>query len=160
MLTQLLLVTFVAITMMGWWFPGRTLMVVLPLAPLALTMLIDRLPAAGKALALGLGVVSVAFTVALQRAAASSEVALAVEPFEMSWWLFRRSKVLFPDYRAWDAETVTLTAIWLTVMLGAAVWVTWAQHRREVGALLTRLIEATPRRRDGVVVASYLSGRR
>ena len=48
---QVLVATFIAITMMGWWFPGRTLITVLPLTALPLTLFIAKLPAAGRVLA-------------------------------------------------------------------------------------------------------------
>ena len=121
---QVLIATFVAITMMGWWFPGRPLVVVLPLFPLALTPLIAGLPAAGKLFAAGLGAVSLYVTVALQRAVAGAEVTLAVDPFDLDAPLFRALASLFPSYQQWSAETVVLTIGWLALLavaLGAVL---------------------------------------
>ena len=41
---QILVATFLSVTMMGWWFPGRMLIVVLPLFAFVLTVLLIRLP--------------------------------------------------------------------------------------------------------------------
>jgi hypothetical protein len=143
--TQVLVATFVAITMMGWWFPGRTLMAVLPLAVLPLTLLVARLPAAGRAAAAGLALVTVAFAAALHASTAKGsmagpgEVTLAVDPFDMAWWPFRQSAHLFPNYQTWSETTVVLTAAWLTLLLGSMAFVVWREH----GDLLRR----APRRR-------------
>jgi hypothetical protein len=122
---QVLIATFVAITMMGWWFPGRTLIVVLPLLPLALTLLIASLPAWGKALAVALSAISLSFTFALQRAVSEDGIRLAVDPFDMQSAPFRAAAHLFPNYQQWTGETVALTVAWLTVLAvatGAVVW--------------------------------------
>jgi hypothetical protein len=111
---QVLVATFVAITMMGWWFPGRTLIVVLPLFPLALALLVASLPAWSRWLAASLAVVSLAFTAALVHAVNDQSVRLAVAPFDMQWAPFRLSRHLFPNYQQWTTETVSLTIAWLT----------------------------------------------
>jgi hypothetical protein len=118
---QLLIATFVAITMMGWWFPGRTLLVVLPLMPLVLALLLQRLSSTGRAIVLALGLCTLLFTALLWSAGSSGEVVQAVDPFEMRALPFRWSSHLFPDYRAWTSETVVLTVAWLGLAAGAAI---------------------------------------
>jgi len=125
---QILIATFVAITMMGWWFPGRTLIAVLPLMPLALTLLIATLPAWGKVLAASLAVASLAFSVALERAVSEDAVRLAVAPFDMQWAPFRVSAHLFPNYQQWTGETLALTVGWLTVLAVATSAVIWRAY--------------------------------
>ena len=44
---QMLIATFVAITMMGWWFPGRTLLTVLPLLIVPVVLVLSRVPPMG-----------------------------------------------------------------------------------------------------------------
>jgi hypothetical protein len=125
--------------MMGWWFPGRTLIVVLPLMPLALTLLIATLPAWGKLLAACLAAASLAFTLALQRAVSDDGFRLAVDPFDMTWGPFRASAHVFPNYQQWTAETVLLTAGWLTLLglaLGAVVWRAYSRELLAAGAYL------------------------
>ena len=125
---QLLIATFVAITMMGWWFPGRTLMVVLPLFPLALTLLLATLPAWGRAVAGGLAALSLYFTFTLQQAVAEDGIRLAVDPFDMQEGLFRATADLFPNYQQWTDETVALTIAWLTVLAVLTSAVAWRAY--------------------------------
>jgi hypothetical protein len=127
---QLLIATFVAITMMGWWFPGRTLVVLLPLMPLVLALLLQRLSSTGRAIVLALGLCTLLFTALLWSAGSSGEVVLAGDPFEMQAPPFRWSSHLFPDYRAWTFETVVLTVAWLALAAGMAIALS---RRRVVG---------------------------
>jgi hypothetical protein len=131
---QLLIATFVAITMMGWWFPGRTLLVVLPLMPLVLALLLQRLSSPGRAVLLALGLCTLLFTALLWSDASSGQVVLAVDPFEMQALPFRWSAHLFPDYRAWALETVALTVAWLCLAAATAI----ALSRRRVAGRRSR----------------------
>jgi hypothetical protein len=134
-IAQVLVATFVAITMMGWWFPGRTLITILPLTAFPLTLLIAKLPTNGRVLAAGLALTSVAFTVALRDAVANDGVRLAVAPFNMQWAPFRWSREIFPNYQAWGADTVGLTILWLTVFVASIAAVTWWEYRDDLRAL-------------------------
>jgi hypothetical protein len=124
-LSQVLVATFVAITMMGWWFPGRTLVVVLPLFAFALTLLLKQLRWAGRAFVGALGLCSLVSTVLLFDAASRVEVLLAVNPFDIHSPLFRTSRLLFPDYRSWGTETVALTVTWLCLGIAVCGWLNW-----------------------------------
>ena len=119
--TQVLIATFVAITMMGWWFPGRTLMTVLPLFTLPLTHAATAAPAWARAAIAVLAVYGAAITAGLARAGHSDEVRIAVDPFDMSFPPFQVLSGLFPDYRAWTLETWGLTAFWLTLAVTSFV---------------------------------------
>jgi hypothetical protein len=119
-LVQAAIATFVAITMMGWWFPGRTLMSVLPLFALALTLVAIEAPRWLRTALAALGAWSLMITVALWSAGSAGEVQMAVEPWQMSGALFRVIDGAFPDYRAWTSATVLLTAVWLAFFLGTA----------------------------------------
>jgi hypothetical protein len=121
LLTQLLIATFLAITMMGWWFPGRTLVAVLPLTPLVLTLLLSKLAPPWRLAVAALAVWSAATTVALTSAARNSEITLAVDPFDMRSPVFQTAASLFPDYRAWTSETVLLTTAWLAAFAIAMI---------------------------------------
>lgn len=120
--TQVLLATFVAITMMGWWFSGRTLATVFPLLPIPLVLIASRGATWRVALAV-LGAYSLAVTAALALAGRSREVVIAVDPWEMEARLFRLFDVLFPQYTAWTTETWVLTAAWLSA--GAVALAAW-----------------------------------
>jgi hypothetical protein len=144
-LTQVLIATFVAITMMGWWFPGRTLMTVLPLMALPLTLLVARMPVPGRIGAGALAGLSLLFTVALRDATAiggsvnAGDVTLAVDPFDMRFWLFRQAAHLFPNYQAWTDTTIVLTIVWVTLFVSSMWFVAWRQYGDDLRALMRRL---------------------
>lgn len=126
--TQVLIATFVAITMMGYWFPGRTLVTVFPLLPIPIALIASRGVAWRGALAV-LGVYSLAVTAALALAGRSREVVIAVDPWEMEAALFRLLDSMFPQYTAWTTETWLLTAAWLAAgAVALAAWVTLAER--------------------------------
>ncbi|MPZ47957.1 MAG: hypothetical protein GEU75_01340 [Dehalococcoidia bacterium] len=148
---QVLIATFVAITMMGWWFPGRTLLAVLPLFVLVIVALIEALPRllrAGMAL---LGVYSLAVTGALILASRSQEIRLAVDPFDMNATVFQITAPLFPQYTAWGLETVLLTIAWLTIGIATLFGLTLRAHGEALTALAARPRHAQPGTRSGIV---------
>ena len=113
---QLLIATFVAITMMGWWFAGRTLVTVLPLFVVAVAVAVEAAPRWGRGVAACLGVYGILLTAGLARSALAGEVTIAVDPFDMGYPLFQGLSWLFPDYRAWTWETWGLTTMWLVLI--------------------------------------------
>ena len=113
--TQLLIATFVAITMMGWWFSGRTLMTVLPLFTLPLAVAAAAAPAPVRAAIVALAAYGTAITAGLAHAGHSGEIRIAVDPFDMNFPPFQAVSWLFPDYRAWTIETWGLTVFWLAL---------------------------------------------
>jgi hypothetical protein len=121
--------------MMGFWFPGRTLLTVLPLSVLPIALLIERLPRRLRIGAAALAIYSVAVTGALMLAARAGEVVLAVDPFEMGSPLFRLPALLFPDYRTWGAETVVLTVAWLALAAIGLAAVAWREYGDKLRAL-------------------------
>lgn len=115
---QMLIATFVAITMMGWWFPGRTMMTVLPLFALPLALFLKDASTAGRTVFGSLAAYSAATTAALVYAGHNGEIVIAVDPFDLSSPVFAWLNPLFPQYTSWSAETWWLTAGWLAI--GAA----------------------------------------
>ncbi len=130
---QVLVATFVAITMMGWWFPGRTLMTVLPLFALPLAVLGARAGWKARVALAGLAVYSGLVTLALAAAGRAREVTTAVDPFEMGSPVFRLTEALFPDFRAWTWETAALSAGWVAAW-GVGVWMVGRKIGRECRA--------------------------
>lgn len=116
---QILIATFVAITMMGWWFPGRTMVTVLPLFALPLVVLMKDKGIAPWLLTGVLALYSLAVTGSLGYAGQAGEITLAVDPFDMSTPLFAGLAPLFPKYTSWTAHTWALAATWLVVAGGA-----------------------------------------
>lgn len=120
LLIQLLSATFIAITMMGWWFPGRTLMAVLPLAGLPVAYAWIRAGLLVKVAIAGAALYSVAVTTALALAGHAREVAVAVNPFDMESPIFTIPAFLFPNYMSWTLHTWVATTIWLGA-IGAVI---------------------------------------
>lgn len=114
--------TFVALTMQGWWVPGRQVVVVLPLAAVALAWWLDRAarPWWWAAGALGLlGVVSHAWLVVDGLA---GRLTWVVDFASVGDPLYALRRVVLPNYlqvSAWG--TWGLQALWLVVLAVASV---------------------------------------
>ena len=124
-IVQIAIATFVAITMMGWWFPGRTMLAVLPLFALPIVLVIVRAPLWGRIIVALLGAMTLATTIGLAIAGRAEEVTIAVDPFEMRFPPFQGLAGLFPNFTLWTTETWWLSIFWLTIAVlvtGATVW--------------------------------------
>jgi hypothetical protein len=152
-LVQLLIATFVAITMMGWWFPGRTLMVVMPLFALPLTLLLARMSWLGRVCFVLLAMYTVAVTIALAIAGHTGEIVIAVDPFNMSAWIFRSVTPLFPNYTYWDAQTWVLTVGWLLAAAASVAAVSPGPSRLFHGNLV--VVKTQLSRLSGPAVRSW-----
>ena len=122
---QLLMATFVAITMMGWWFPGRTLLTVLPLLAAPLVLVAARAGPPLRWAMIAFAVYSVAITAGLAHAGQTREITIVVDPFDMSFPPFQALSHVFPKYTHWNWETWTLTVLWLAaagIAVSATVW--------------------------------------
>ena len=113
--TQILIATFVVITMMGWWFPGRTLMTVVPLMtiPIACTLQVSN--RALRIIFATLSTYTVIVTTTLALAGHAKEIRIAVDPFDMSSPLFQSLSIIFPNYTSWNIHTWITTGYWLTI---------------------------------------------
>ena len=139
-LAQVVVATFVAITMMGWWFPGRTLLAVLPLFVLPVGLLVVRAPLWGRIVITLLGVMTLATTLGLAIAGRTGEITIAVDPFNMGFPPFRGLAGLFPNYTLWTTETWWLTIFWLAIailVVGATIWPDELSHRLRRSLRLT-----------------------
>ena len=134
-IVQILIATFVAITMMGWWFPGRTLLTVLPLFAVPIVLVLVRLPLWGR-ISVGIfGAMTLATTAGLAQAGRSGEITIAVDPFDMAFPAFQGLNGLFPLYTWWTTETWWLTYFWLALAglaTGAVAWPGVAGFLRKV----------------------------
>ena len=122
-----LVATFLALTMHGWWFPGRQVVVVLPLAVLAVACWAGggrRRPAV--AVAGGVGVVAYAWLLADGLA---GRVTWAVDFFATRDPAYRAWQLVLPDYLTVTTATWVLHAAWLVALAAwaAAAW----RHARE-----------------------------
>ena len=110
--------TFVALTMHGWWFAGRQVMVVLPLAALAVAWWTgqDRRRPVLLAVAGGFGVLAFGWLVA---DGAAGRVTWAVDFTATTNPLYRAWRLVLPDYLTMGAWTWVLHGAWLVAL---AAW--------------------------------------
>jgi hypothetical protein len=114
--------TFVALTMHGWWFPGRQVVVVLPLAVLAVAWWAERVRAV-RPWVVGLGAVGVGTWVWLLVEVLGGRLTLVIDFAATANPLYRAWSRLLPG-RAADPTDVVLVAVWAValVALGVLGW--------------------------------------
>ena len=122
LLVAVLMGTFVSITMMGWWFPGRMLVVALPGLAVLVALGAARLPRT----ALVLAVWSLLIAAATVWSARTGGIRLAVDPWTVGAPL--APAWLFPDFRQFGERQVATSVAW-GVGLAAAVWLTAGGRR-------------------------------
>jgi hypothetical protein len=122
-----LVATFVALTMHGWWFAGRQVVVVLPLAALAVAWWTgrDRRRRLLLAVAGGFGVLAFGWLVA---EGAAGRVTWAVDFAATANPLYRAWRLALPDYLAMSWWTWVLHVAWLA---GLAAWAVMAARPRK-----------------------------
>ncbi|MFW6091252.1 MAG: hypothetical protein ACODAF_05205 [Actinomycetota bacterium] len=131
-----LMATFAAATMHGWWFPGRQVVVVLPLAAIAIAWWAGG-GGSGSGphrsrvlLACGLGALGVWSYVWLAAQAAGGRLTWIVDFAGTADPWYRAWRTVLPDYLDVTVETWALQGGWLLVLGGAAVWA-WRRSGRE-----------------------------
>ncbi len=147
---QLLIATFVAITMMGWWFPGRTMLTVLPLFVVPLALLIGRVSTGIRLVMALLGVCTLAFTAGLAHAGHVGEITIAVDPFDMTFVPFQAVAGLFPLYTLWTTETWQLTYAWWAAFVVTVAAVSWPESSGGCRRLLQKVLDAVGKRDSGL----------
>ena len=119
--------TFLALTMQGWWFPGRQLVVVLPLAAIAIAWWV-RAGGARLVAAVALGVVGVVAQVFIVTEGLLGRIAWVVDLQTTADPLYRAIRWVTPDYLTEDAATWPLHWAWTVALAAAAVWA-WRRER-------------------------------
>jgi hypothetical protein len=111
---------YVALTMAGWWMPGRQIVVVLPAAVLLCAWWAGR----HRAAALAIGALGVLAWLVLAWEAATGRVTLVFDFYATGNPVYRAWRVLLPDYLAPVAGTWWRHAAWLVVLavLAAFGW--------------------------------------
>jgi hypothetical protein len=119
--------TFVALTMQGWWFPGRQLVVVLPAAVLAVAWWARR--GGGRlAVAAALGAVGVLAQAWVGAEGALGRIAWVLDLQSTSNPLYRAWTAVLPDYLAENAATWPLHWAWAAGLAAVAV-LAWRAER-------------------------------
>jgi len=111
--------TFAALTMHGWWFPGRQVVVVLPAAVLAVAMWAQGSRSRLRAV-LGLGAAGLASWAWLAVEALTGRRTLVVDFAATANPLYRAWSLLLPDYLEGGPRTWLLHAAWLVTLAALA----------------------------------------
>ncbi len=127
-----LVATFVALTMHGFWWPGRQLVVVLPLALLAVLVWLARCGFVVRLLALALGLIGVATYAGLLVDGWARQITWVSGFPEVDAPTYQLLRPLLPDYRA---AFLTAHLVWIGVLALLAVsgWF-GARRKRPRGA--------------------------
>ncbi len=120
--------TFLALTMQGWWFPGRQLVVVLPLAAIAIAWWV-RAGGARLAVAVALGAVGAVAQAFIVTEGLLGRIAWVVDLQTTADPLYRAIRWVTPDYLVEDAATWPLHWAWTVALAALAVWA-WRSERR------------------------------
>jgi hypothetical protein len=121
--------TFVALTMHGWWWPGRQTVVVLPAVVLAVAWWSGSRPAARRALG-ALGVLGASVYAWLVAQAVLGDLTVVVTFETVTHPLVRAWRLLLPDYRDLRAGDWALHAAWLAALAACSLAAVRADVRR------------------------------
>ncbi|MCO8128550.1 hypothetical protein NHL50_15170 [Acidimicrobiia bacterium EGI L10123] len=118
--------TWVALTMHGWWWPGRQVVVVLPLAVLAVTVFVDRERRAGARwvwpVLVGTGAVGVTTWAWLAIEATFGGLRLIVDFDRTTNPWVQAAHLVLPDLREGGWATDLVLSVWAVVLLALAAW--------------------------------------
>jgi hypothetical protein len=129
--------TFVALTMQGWWWPGRQVVVVLPCAVLAVAWWAASSRAVLRAVAI-LGLLGAFVFVWLVVEASVFDLRLISTMEQMSNPLVRAWRLVLPDYRDRTTEDWVLHGAWITALVVTVL----AVVRPRISLSRTRLVHA------------------
>jgi hypothetical protein len=121
--------TFVALTMQGWWWPGRQTVVVLPCAVIAVAWWAHVYSPARTLVAIG-GVLGALFASWLAVDVLRGHMTLIVDFARTTNPLYRAWRLALPDGLVQPAGTTALRLVWLVVVALLAAWGGWSVRAR------------------------------
>lgn len=122
--------TFLALTMQGWWFPGRQVIVVLPAATLAVAWWAAR-SRAGRIAVAAAGVVGASLFAAFVAQALAGRVDIVVRFAQTAHPWRSLARLALPDYRRMAPLDWARHAAFVAVALAAAATTFIRSHRNE-----------------------------
>ena len=120
--------TWVALTMHGWWWPGRQIVPILPLVVVAVAVFVQRFPRALWPV-LGLGVIGGFNWIWMVVEASTGQRALIVDHEETANPLFQTWKQVLPDHRVDALGDQILTLVWAVILAGS-IFLAWQATRQ------------------------------
>lgn len=113
--------TFVALTMQGWWWPGRQTVIVLPALVLAVAWWAEAGTRRWIAVA-SLGALGVASYAWLVAEGLARRITWVVDFFETTNPFYRLAAGVTPDYVSVTAQTWALHGLWIALAAGLVLW--------------------------------------
>ena len=107
--------TWVALTMHGWWWPGRQLVVVLPAAFIAMAILAEKSKIWKWFIFVG-GFSGITAWLWIAFEATTDRRTLVVDFHETSYPVYKAISAISPDFTDFDQRAVLLHAAWLTTL--------------------------------------------
>jgi hypothetical protein len=121
--------TWVAVTMHGWWFPGRHIVHALPCAALAIAWWLHRL-AIGRVVAWVGVVIGAVSSLWLAAQTAFDDVTLVFDPWATTDPVLRLMQPLLPNMRDHGIEVGGRYVAWLVLLVGGAALAVRHELRR------------------------------
>ncbi|MBJ30500.1 MAG: hypothetical protein CL466_03660 [Acidimicrobiaceae bacterium] len=112
--------TWIALTMHGWWWPGRQVVVVLPLVVITVALAVDRVRRSLTPL-VAVAAVGAAGWAWVAVEASTGRRALAVDVTETAWLGYRWFSRLLPDLHRGSATDLWWAAAWAVLLVVVAV---------------------------------------
>ena len=106
--------TWVALTMHGWWWPGRQLVVILPAVIIAITLLAEREKVWRWFICTG-AVSAIAGWIWLAIESQTGNRTLVVDFEEMPYPIYRFIRLIFPNFRDFGTKATLLNALWIAL---------------------------------------------
>ena len=113
--------TWVALTMHGWWWPGRQILPVLPFVVIGFAVWVGDRPRA----TVGVVCATVAGTATwliLAWEASTDRRALIVDFYDVASPWYRTLATALPDHQRLNVTDSILTFVWIAILAGTAVW--------------------------------------
>lgn len=121
--------TFVALTMQGWWVPGRQVVVVLPLAAVALAWWLDHAAVAWRTVAAALGMLGIVSYAWLVVDGLAGRLTWVVDFAGVGDPLYGLRRAVMPNYLQVSLATWLWQSAWLAA-LALLVWMALRQDSR------------------------------
>lgn len=120
--------TWVALTMHGWWWPGRQVVPVVPLIVIAIAASVadSRLL---RAAVVGASALAFAGWIWLAVEASTGRRTLIVDFRDTGWPWYRLWRTLLPDHQSYRLDSVWLTVAWTVLLVGGSIGVWWTARR-------------------------------
>ncbi len=137
--------TWVALTMHGWWWPGRQLVIILPAAIIAITLLAERKKVWRWFIYTG-ALSAITGWIWLAIESQTGNRTLVVDFEEMPYPIYRFIRHIFPNFRDFGTKATLLNALWITLSCMASLALFKKKDKSEVVA--TQVEEATDSRSE------------